>query len=180
MGAAREGVPESGRYPSVRTRAFTLVELIVVIVVLAVLAGVAIPRFVDMGTHSRATVVASDLRLYMRAVRQHRVDTGSLPPDSGTWGGPLPGSLGNYLNPEIQSRRNVLGGFYDWNGGGSFSGADHVMAGNWNGSVGASERNAVTLRVDQAIDDGNLQTGMMRHNDQIFVDSVKYYFEPQP
>jgi prepilin-type N-terminal cleavage/methylation domain-containing protein len=164
----------------VPSRAFTLVELIVVIVVLAVLAGVAIPRFVDMGTRSRAGVVASDLGLYIRAVRQHRIDTGSYPPDSGTWGGPLPGSLGNYLNPQIQAQRNVLGGFYDWNGGGGFAGSEHVMAGNWNGTVGAPERNAVILRVDQTIDDGNLQTGMLRHNDDVFADSVKFYADAQP
>jgi len=38
---------------------FTLIELVMVIVILSVLASVAIPKFIDMGTDARKAAVAS-------------------------------------------------------------------------------------------------------------------------
>lgn len=43
------------------TRAFTLVELIVVIVVLAILSGVAIPRYIDYSTRAKESAARATL-----------------------------------------------------------------------------------------------------------------------
>ncbi|MBY0262434.1 MAG: prepilin-type N-terminal cleavage/methylation domain-containing protein, partial [Phycisphaerales bacterium] len=48
------------RLPS-RSRGFTLVELIVIIVVLAILSGVAIPRYIDYTANARASAVRATL-----------------------------------------------------------------------------------------------------------------------
>ena len=42
--------------PTTRRSAFTLVELIVIIVVLAILSGVAIPKYIDYTTNAKAAV----------------------------------------------------------------------------------------------------------------------------
>jgi len=60
-------------------RAFTLVELLVVIIILAVLAAVVIPRFADSGLRSKESALKANLRLYRGAVEMFRNDTGAYP-----------------------------------------------------------------------------------------------------
>jgi prepilin-type N-terminal cleavage/methylation domain-containing protein len=59
--------------------AFTLVELLVVIVVIAVLAGIAIPKFVNAGIRSKESTLRADLQLYRTAVSSYLNDTGAYP-----------------------------------------------------------------------------------------------------
>jgi prepilin-type N-terminal cleavage/methylation domain-containing protein len=63
----------------VRTRrAFTLIELIAVIIILAILGGVALPAFFDYATEARASADAGSLGGMRTALNvafaQHRVD----------------------------------------------------------------------------------------------------------
>jgi|GEM_PF-426585 len=60
-------------------KAFTLVELLVVIIILAVLAAVVIPRFADSGLRSKESALKANLRLYRGAVEMFRNDTGAFP-----------------------------------------------------------------------------------------------------
>lgn len=57
-------VQPSAPVPAADSRAaFTLVELIVIIVVLAILSGVAIPRYIDYSTNAKATAIVQDYRV---------------------------------------------------------------------------------------------------------------------
>jgi prepilin-type N-terminal cleavage/methylation domain-containing protein len=47
--------------PSIVARGFTLIELIAVIVVLAILSGVAIPRYIDYTTRARESAIKGTL-----------------------------------------------------------------------------------------------------------------------
>jgi general secretion pathway protein G len=47
---------------------FTLVELLIVIVILAVLAAIAIPKFMDSGTRSKESSLKSNLKLVRTAL----------------------------------------------------------------------------------------------------------------
>ncbi len=58
---------------------FTLVELLVVIVVIAVLAGIAIPKFINAGNRSKESALKADLQLYRTAVNAYLNDTGAYP-----------------------------------------------------------------------------------------------------
>lgn len=72
--------------PDPRHRAFTLVELIVVIVVLGVLAGVAVPKFFDYTRKARATSIITHVRAFTSVAQRWEID--SLPthtdPDENT------------------------------------------------------------------------------------------------
>jgi len=60
-------------------KGFTLVELLVVIVVLAVLAAIVLPKFVGAGTRSKESALKSDLKLFRNAVTLFYTDTAAYP-----------------------------------------------------------------------------------------------------
>ena len=62
-----------------RRSAFTLVELLIVIVILAVLAAIAIPRFMNSGQRSKEASLKSDMKLIRNAVQVFQTDTGAYP-----------------------------------------------------------------------------------------------------
>lgn len=58
---------------------FTLVELLVVIVVLAVLAAIVLPKFMNSSARSKESALKSDLKLLRNAVSLFNADTGVYP-----------------------------------------------------------------------------------------------------
>ncbi len=62
-----------------RRRGFTLVELLVVIVVLAVLAAIVLPKFMDSSKRSKESALRSDLKLLRNAIGLFYTDTGAYP-----------------------------------------------------------------------------------------------------
>src|ERR1044071_572298 len=59
--------------------AFSLVELLIVIIIIAVLAAVAIPRFANSTNRSKESALKADLKLYRNAVELFKADTGVYP-----------------------------------------------------------------------------------------------------
>ncbi len=62
-----------------RSKAFTLVELLIVIVVLAVLAAIVIPKFGDSSTRGRESSLRANLKVVRNAVELFKNDTGAFP-----------------------------------------------------------------------------------------------------
>ena len=60
-------------------RAFTLVELLIVIIIIAVLAAIAIPKFANSSTRSKESALRSNLKVVRNAVENFRADTGMAP-----------------------------------------------------------------------------------------------------
>lgn len=60
-------------------RGFTLVELLVVIVVLAVLAAIVLPKFVGASQRSREAALRADLKLLRNAIAAFNADTAVYP-----------------------------------------------------------------------------------------------------
>ncbi len=58
---------------------FTLVELLVVIVVLAVLAAIVLPKFMNSSARSKESALKSDMKLIRNAVSLFQADTGKYP-----------------------------------------------------------------------------------------------------
>ena len=63
-------------------RGFTLVELVVVIAILAVLAGVAIPRFVNSNMAARGSKIIADMNACESAINIYYAKTGEFPSDT--------------------------------------------------------------------------------------------------
>ena len=62
-----------------RRSGFTLVELLVVIVVLAVLAAIVLPKFMDSSQRSKEASLKTDLKLVRNAVGAFQADIGKYP-----------------------------------------------------------------------------------------------------
>jgi type II secretion system protein G len=60
-------------------RGFTLVELLIVIIIIAVLAAVAIPKFANSSQRSKDSALRAELKLLRNAVELFKNDTGVYP-----------------------------------------------------------------------------------------------------
>lgn len=78
-----------------RRRGFTLVELIVVIVILGLLSGIAILKYLDLRNTARAAEVTGDFRSIMVGAYNYHADAETWPPDGAA--GTVPPALAPYL-----------------------------------------------------------------------------------
>ena len=62
-----------------RRRAFTLIELLIVVAIIAILAAIALPNFLEAQTRAKVARVESDLRAMAVALEAYRVDEGDYP-----------------------------------------------------------------------------------------------------
>ena len=60
-------------------RGFTLVELLIVVIIIAVLAAIAIPKFANSSTRSRESALRGELKLLRNAVELFKNDCGCYP-----------------------------------------------------------------------------------------------------
>lgn len=63
-------------------RAFTLIELLIVVAIIAILAAIAIPNFLQAQTRAKVSTVRSDLRTVALAMEAYLVDYNRYPNDS--------------------------------------------------------------------------------------------------
>lgn len=146
-------------------RAFTLVELIAVIVVLAILAGVAIPKYFDYPTRARASALSGTLKTMQQAILAYNRDSTGWPADVNPR--ICPTEIVRYMDPGVWTALTPVGTTYDY---------ENWTSAQWdwptpvvgvsirNGYGGALTGDAVTViqLVDQQIDDGVSTTGSMR------------------
>lgn len=67
--------------PSARGRihAFTLIELLIVVAIIAILAAIAVPNFLEAQTRAKVSRVVSDLRVFDMAAETYRIDHNKTP-----------------------------------------------------------------------------------------------------
>ncbi|MEN0110012.1 MAG: type II secretion system protein [Planctomycetota bacterium] len=151
---------------ALRRHAFTLVEIVIVVLILGVLAGIAAPRLVDVTQRAAEGAFARELMAAVEAIERYRAIEGGWPPDSNT--GTISRELSGYIDPRSFQGFTPIGGYWDVE-----THQHGVECG-----VGAAFQqgqspppNEVLLRIDGLIDDGQLDSGSLR-----FITRDRYYF----
>ena len=65
-------------------QACTLIELLIVVAIIAILAAIAVPNFLEAQTRAKVSTAYSDIRTIKVALEMYRLDNGRYLPD---WGG---------------------------------------------------------------------------------------------
>jgi len=61
-------------------KAFTLIELLIVVAIIAILAAIAVPNFLEAQTRAKVSRVVADMRSYDTGVEMYRIDHSKTPP----------------------------------------------------------------------------------------------------
>ncbi len=137
--------------------AFTLVEMLTVLVMIGVLAIIAVPRYVRAEQDSAITATAQDLRAIENAVNMYYARFGSYPRDVNR--SRAVSVLGPFFKADNPfSKYAPIGGKYDYEG-----------PPNWNpvqisirSESATSHSQAVATELDKYMDDGDLKHGVIR------------------
>jgi len=65
--------------PPQRTGAFTLIELLIVVAIIAILAAIAVPNFLEAQTRSKVSRLRADMRSLATAMESYAVDNNRYP-----------------------------------------------------------------------------------------------------
>ena len=63
-----------------RRKAFTLIELLIVITILAIIAAIAVPKFLDASEDARESALATNLQMLRRQIALYRLQHGDRGP----------------------------------------------------------------------------------------------------
>jgi prepilin-type N-terminal cleavage/methylation domain-containing protein len=77
-------------------KAFTLIELLIVVAIIAILAAIAVPNFLEAQTRAKVARIQSDQRTYATALETYYIDNNSYPLFSRGAGTPTAGTGKNY------------------------------------------------------------------------------------
>jgi general secretion pathway protein G len=94
--------PVKGRFS--QARGFTLLELLVVVVIVGLLAGLVVPRYFDTLEKSKSKIARAQLDAFEKALEQYRLDVGSLPSNDQGLAALLaaPGGVTNWHGPYLK------------------------------------------------------------------------------
>lgn len=110
-------------------RAFTLVELVIVILILGILAAVAAPRMFDTAGNAKTSATRHSLTVLRDAIQLYRASNGTLPGEAGTeadlktdlatmLNGPFPraevGNLGDTVRIQTSGSALSVSGAQSW------------------------------------------------------------------
>lgn len=141
------------KLPTPRTNGFTLVEIMIVVVIVGILAGIAIPTFLSIRMGAQVTRVSNDYRTFATAFEIHAFELGYWPADVDR--GVIPPTMVDYLKGEAFANTTPIGGNWDWD----FEHADFYAGISL---VDPTADESVFIKIDEALDDGNLSTGKFR------------------
>lgn len=152
-----------------RARAFTLVEILIVVVILSVLAAIVVPAFAGAIDDSRKGAFVADLKTFADAAELYTVREGAYPADGST--GVVPAGFETYVEAADFTAPTPIGGRWD----------TEFMDNGFTSAVGVHFQTddpgqAFMETVDALFDDGDVLTGVF----QQAVDPTRYYYVIAP
>jgi type II secretion system protein G len=66
-------------FPSRHHRAFTLIELLIVVAIIAILAAIAVPNFLEAQVRAKVSRAQNDMRTLATAIESYQVDNNAYP-----------------------------------------------------------------------------------------------------
>lgn len=146
------------------TRAFTLVEIMMVVTIIGIIAALGMPAIQRVQLKARANVLINDLRTYSQAFNTYAQENSRFPRDSGK--GRVPVGMENALGP-TWTESTPIGGLYNYQyrkrALGTLYTAGILLAHNGRNDRVSTDRNLLQI-IDNQIDDGNLTTGQFLLN----------------
>jgi type II secretory pathway pseudopilin PulG len=137
-----------------RPGGITLLELVIVIVVLAILAGVGMSRAGRMAERSRLVSTAATYRSFESNFVMYFADFRAFPPNAAY--GLVPPAMTGYIDTRVFTRTTPIGGRWDWNGAGSLAPPEFNI-----GIFNSTRPLAIWTELDRLMDDGSLATGRL-------------------
>lgn len=137
-----------------RSRGFTLVEIMVVVVIVGLLTLLAVPAFNVVRKNSQSTRLINDYRQIKSAIEVYVLENGEWPADLAP--GEFPPELEGYISAELFEGDYMIDGNWDWDGydvHDPFAGVTFIPPG---------DRDEIMVRVDESLDDGDLSTGIFQ------------------
>ncbi len=150
--------------------AFTLVELLIVVVILGVLAAIITTAFANAGTEAGQKAFATNVKTLASACELYRVQNGNWPGDASS--GMLPPELASYIKPHQWESPTPIGGVWDVEF--EESGITSAVGVHFDGT-GQTQDDEFMVVVDAIFDNGTLDSGSFQK-----LAEARYYYILEP
>lgn len=147
-------------------RGFTLIEILIVVIILGVLAGIVIPKYSSYSDESKINSFVTCIKNVASIADYHYLRFGEYFEDSGS--GFMPADLNNYMPAGKWTSGTPIGGVWDYELD-SF-GVKSAFGVHFNGA-GNTRDDTYMQEVDAAFDDGDLTAGCFRK-----IAADRYYY----
>lgn len=150
-------------YAARSIRAFTLVEIGVVVFIVGLVAALAVPQIKKMILAARSEATINDLRVFTQAFEHHLQEKGDWAPEQAIPGA-YPVGMEGYLRQSNWEKRTPIGGYYNWERQIRHNGQRLQAA----IAISSKDGEQVTTDrlqledIDRRLDDGDLTTGKFR------------------
>ncbi len=138
-----------------KSRAFTLVEVLIVVVILGILAATVVPSFANATEPTRQTTFITNMKDFAEAAQIYRVRNNTYPADTVT--GQLPEGFEDLIDPRDWLGETPIGGQWDTED----TAVGYGIGVHFDGT-GETRDDAYMTQVDEIFDDGNLETGIFQ------------------
>ncbi len=145
-----------------------MIEVLIVVIILGVLAGIVMGQFIGVTVDAERTAFVQSGRLFVDAFQRYHLDYGTYPNAAP---GTLPPGLGYYIMSQRWESTTPVGG--RWACHVNAFGVESTLGVFYGGGDIADPRNddAYMQEIDLIVDDGDLQTGSFRK-----MGNNRYYF----
>ncbi len=140
---------------SSRSRAFTLVEILIVVVILGILAAIVIPQFTSASQEAARSSFVTSLKQLVTAAELYRNKEGEYVADSSS--GVFPPEFAEYVRVEDFESGTPIGGVWDFEFEDT-AGVTSAVGVHFNGD-GETRDDAYMVQIDALFDDGDLEAG---------------------